>query len=127
MGGTQQQVVAPNVSLPLSSDPSAVNVVASQATPTSVTSNVVAGAAGTQQQSAGPAQTAANIQQQLFNLGESVQGSGGLMNDAGNRIANLQLPGGLQPVQVTATPVQGTKEWHQGVTPDLRNHLVHKL
>ncbi|XP_068086024.1 LOW QUALITY PROTEIN: histone acetyltransferase p300-like [Anabrus simplex] len=111
----QSQVVAPNVSLPIGSDPT-----------------TTAGQPQSQQNAgSAAAQTAASIQQSVANMQNTL--FGGLSNDtqaslsADNRLASLQLPAGFQPDQVTVTSVQGTKEWHQSVTPDLRNHLVHIL
>ncbi|KAK6630216.1 hypothetical protein RUM43_015009 [Polyplax serrata] len=106
--GAGNQVVAPNVSLPLSSDPT------TSAMPATTASSAVS---ATQQ-----AQAIQQTVQSIFTLNDSQGGVG-----CDNRLANVPLPGGLTPSQVQATPVQGTKEWHMSVTPDLRNHLVHKL
>ena len=37
----------------------------------------------------------------------------------------VRLPNNLSTV--SAQPMPSLKEWHTSVTPDLRNHLVHKL
>merc|ERR1719210_1600690 len=79
--------------------------------------NVPMGMGNLPQQPGGPS-SFGNMQQVKTVTGQIVKG---LMEPTTN-----MLPNDIQNT-VSAAPIQSTKEWHASVTPDLRNHLVHKL